>query len=76
MLGNDNFIVNHNFILTPIVVGNDTIKSVPNCKLFGIIISSDLNWTCHIECAAKKASKALSSLRILKCSGVPQRPNS
>ena len=38
--------VNHSFILKPIVVRNNTMKRVPNYKLIGVIIISELKWTC------------------------------
>ena len=67
-----NFMHNHNFILSSIVLGNNTIESVNTYKLLGVHISSDLKWNCHVEYITKKANKRLYSIRILKRSGTPQ----
>jgi len=58
---------NHNFALTSIVIGCNTVERVNTYKLLGAIISDDLRWIHHIECISKKtsASKRLYSVRIL-----------
>ena len=65
-----NFMHNHNFSLTSIVIGCNMVERVNTYKLLGVIISDDLRWVFHIEYISKKASKRLYSLRILKRVGV------
>ena len=57
---------NHNFSLTSIVIGFNTVERVSTYKLLGAIICDDLRWVHHIECISKKASKRLYSVRFLK----------
>ena len=61
-----NFMHKHNLITNPIVIDNNAIEGVPNYKLLGVILSSNLKWNSHIENITKKANKRLFSLRILK----------
>ena len=61
-----NFMHNHNFLLSPIIFGNNVVDRVPICKLIGVYISNY-----HIDYTFKKASKPLFSLLVLKKAGVP-----
>ena len=61
-----NFMHNHNFLLSPIIFGNNVVDRVPICKLLGVYISNY-----HIDYTFKKASKPLFSLLVLKKAGVP-----
>ena len=61
-----NFMHNHNFLLSPIIFGNNVADRVPICKLIGVYISNY-----HIDYTFKKASKPLFSLLVLKKAGVP-----
>ena len=68
--------LNPNFTLRPLVVGNNAIERVSTYKILGIVIESDLTadlkWNSHVDYISKKASKKLDSLRILRRSGVDQ----
>ena len=64
-----NFMSNHNFVINPIILGNNVIERISTYKLIGVYISSDLKWDYHIDYIVKKANKRLFSLRILKQSG-------
>lgn len=48
-----NSIHNHNFFLTSIVIGCNTVEWVNTYKLLGVITSDDLRWVHHIECISK-----------------------
>ena len=61
-----NFMHNHNFLLSPIIFGNNVVDRVPICKLLGVYISNY-----HIDYTFKKALKPLFSLLVLKKAGVP-----
>jgi hypothetical protein len=65
-----NFMYNDNFLIRPIVVGNNLIESISTYKLLGVAISRDLKWNHHVEHILKKANKRLYSLRMLKKAGV------
>ena len=45
---------NHNFSLTSIVIGCNTVERVSTYKLLGGIICDDLRWVHHIECISKR----------------------
>ena len=62
-----------NFILRPIVVGNNVVERVNNYKLLGVQLSEDLKWNKHVEYIYKKACKKLYSLRVLRRAGVEQK---
>ena len=67
-----NFMSNHNFVINPIILGNNVIERISTYKLLGVYISSDLKWDYHIDYIVKKANKRLFSLRILKqCGATP-----
>ena len=44
---------------------------MPTTKLLGVILTSDLKWSKHVEYICSKTSKRLYSLRMLKCCGIP-----
>ena len=56
-----NLMHNHNFVLSPIIFGNNFVDRVPIYKLLGVDISNDLRWNYHIDYIFKKASKRLFS---------------
>ena len=67
-----NFMSNHNFVINPIILGNNVIERTSTYKLLGVYISSDLKWDYHTDYIVKKANKRLFSLRILKqCGATP-----
>ena len=53
-----------------LVLGNDTIDTVPSFKLLGVTISSDLRWDEHTDVICAKASKRLHYLSLLGRSSV------
>ena len=55
------------------VSNNQPLEAVPTTKLLGVILTSDLKWSKHVEYICSKASKRLYALRMLKRSGVPPR---
>ena len=59
--------------LPPLTVNNQPLEAVPTTKLLGVILTSDLKWSKHVEYICSKASKRLYALRMLKRSGVPPR---
>ena len=61
-----NFMYNHNFVLSGIILGNNPVDRVPICKLLGVYISNY-----HMDYIFKKTSKRLFSLRVLRKAGVP-----
>ena len=61
-----------NFILRPLVVGNNCLEHVPTYKILGVFIDSDLRWNSHVDYIYKKACKRLYSLCILRQAGVDQ----
>lgn len=67
-----NFMHNPNFILRPIIVGNNVIERVSSYKILGVFVDSDLKWNSHIDYIYKKACKKLYSLRVLRRAGVDQ----
>ena len=44
-----NFMSNHNFVINPIILGNNVIERISTYKLLGVYISSDLKWDYHID---------------------------
>lgn len=50
----------------PILINGKAIEVVPNVKLLGLNISSDLRWNCHVTEISKKVSVRLYFLRQLK----------
>ena len=65
-----NFMPNHNFLLRPIVIGNNTVERVNKYKVLGVILRNDLKWGDHIEYIYKNASNKLDLIRVSKLSGV------
>ena len=49
---------------------NQPSEAVPTTKLLGVILTSNLKWSKHVEYICSKASKRLYTLRMLKRSGV------
>lgn len=60
-------------LLEPLTANNQPIELVQSVKRLGVILSSDLKWSCHIEHVCSKASKRLYALRTLRRSGVPTK---
>ena len=54
-----NFMSNHNFVINPIILGNNVIERISTYKILGVYISSDLKWDYHIDYIVKKANKRL-----------------
>ena len=54
----------------PLFVDNDTIERVSFSKLLGLIISSDLTWSHHVNYIVTKAASLIYSLVLLKRSGL------
>ena len=46
---------------------------VSSAKVLGVVISSDLKWSAHIDSITTKAAKRLYLLRQLKRAGIAQR---
>ena len=53
-------------------IGDDIIEQVPQAKVLGVTIQSDLKWNSHITNIIKKANKRLYLLRLCKRAGVRQ----
>ena len=53
-----NFMYNHNFVLSPIILGDNVVDLITTYKLLGVYISNDLKWNYHIDYIFKKASSA------------------
>ena len=64
------FMPNHNFLLRPIVIGNNAIERVNKYKILGVVVRNDLKWDDHIEYIYKNACKKSCLLMILKQSGI------
>ena len=45
--------------LEPIAINNTNIEVVPSAKLLGVMISSDLKWSVHVEMICKKVAARL-----------------
>ena len=65
------FMNNHNFIVSPNVIGGKSIERIKAFKLLGVYMSNDLKWTHHVENIVKNGHNRLYSLRVLKQCGVP-----
>ena len=52
------------FIVTPIVIGSNTIERVMTYKLLGVYVSNDLKWNHHVEVIVQKENRRLYSLRV------------
>ena len=57
--------------LPPLTMNNQPLEAVPTTKLLGVILTSDLKWSKHVEYICSETSKRLYTLRMLKRSGVP-----
>ena len=44
-----NFMINHNFIISRISIGGNSIERDVGSKLLGVYISNDLKWTHHVD---------------------------
>ena len=66
-----NFMSNHNFIVSPIVIGSNRIERVMTYKSLGVYVSNDLKWNHHVEVTVQKGNRRLYSLRVLKQCGAP-----
>ena len=51
-------------------INGETIERVTEAKLLGVVLSSDLKWTSHVDYIHKKAVKRIHFIRQLKRSGV------
>ena len=60
-------------LLPPLTVNNQPLEVVPTTKLLGVILTSNLKWSKHVEYICSKASKRLYALGMLKRSGIPPR---
>ena len=56
-----NFMLYPNFILRPLVVGNNCVERASTYKIVGLFIDSDLRWNSRIDHIYKKACKKLYS---------------
>ena len=64
------FLRNSNFLLKPIIIGDNVIERVTSFTILGVFMDSDLKWNSHVEYIFKKACKKLFSLRVLRRAGV------
>ena len=44
-----NFLHNSNFLLKPIIIGDNVIECVTSYKILGVFMDSDLKWNNHVE---------------------------
>ena len=61
-----NFLHNSNFLLKPIIIGDNVIERVTSYKILGVFKDSDLKWNSHVEYILKKACNKMYSLRVLR----------
>ena len=59
-----------NFTIRPINLGDNIIERVPSYKILGVDLQEDLKWDIHVDYMHNKACKRLYSLRILRRAGV------
>jgi hypothetical protein len=57
--------------IPPITLTGETIERVGSCKLLGLIISSDLTWSDHVNKMCKKSGQRIYLLCLLRRAGVP-----
>ena len=60
-----------NLDLSPLLIGEQIIKTVQSHKVLGLTIQSNLKWNDHINSIVTKASKRLYIIRILRRNDVP-----
>ena len=65
------FMNNHNFIVSPNVIGGKSIERIKAFKLLGVYMSNDLKWTHHVENIMMNGNKRLSSEKVPKQCGAP-----
>lgn len=65
-----NMVTKRSLLLSPVKDRfSNPLPIVQDCRILGVIISSNLRWNAHIECAIKKATKRFYIIRNLRRSG-------
>eukprot|EP00061_Rhincodon_typus_P015751 g43605.t1 len=58
---------------TPIYLNGSEVERLKSIKFFGVTITNDLSWTCHVDVTVKKAEQHLFFLRLLRKLGMSIR---
>ena len=56
-----------------IIIDDEVIEQVNTFKLLGVIITSDLKWSSHVDYITKKVSQRIYNLIVLRRAGLSKR---